>query len=213
MVGPPVGQAVDQPRIAVEGEDDRLVGGEDGVEVAIREPVGVLLRRLQLHQVHHVDHPDLQLRQVPAQELNGGQGLQRRHVAAAGHDHVGLAVLVVAGPFPDAEARRAMLDRLVHAQPLRRRLLAGDDHVDVVAAAQTVIRHRKQRVGVRRQVDPDHLGLLVDHVVDEAGILMAETVVILAPDMRAEEIVERGDRPPPRDLAAHLQPLRVLIEH
>ena len=35
MVGAAVGQAVDQPRVAVVGEDDRLVGGEEVVEVAI----------------------------------------------------------------------------------------------------------------------------------------------------------------------------------
>ena len=35
MVGAAVGQPVDQPRIAVVGEDDRLVGGEEVVEVAI----------------------------------------------------------------------------------------------------------------------------------------------------------------------------------
>ena len=42
---------------------------------------------------------------------------------------------------------------------------------------------------------------------------MREAVVVLAPDVRAEQVVERGDRAPPRDLARHLQPLRVLVEH
>ena len=107
----------------------------------------------------------------------------------------------------------AVLDGLVHGQPLRRRLLARDDDVDVVAAAQAVIGHRQQRVGVRRQVDADDLGLLVDDVVDEAGILVAEAVVVLPPDVRAEEVVERGDRPPPGDVVAHLEPLGVLVEH
>ena len=41
---------------------------------------------------------------------------------------------------------------------------------------------------------------------------MGEAVVVLTPDVRAEEVVERGD------VAAtgshyHLQPLRVLVEH
>ena len=64
VVRPPVGQPVDQPRVAVEGEDDRLVLGEQGVEVPVGEAVRVLARRLQLHQVHDVDDADLQLRQV-----------------------------------------------------------------------------------------------------------------------------------------------------
>ena len=106
-----------------------------------------------------------------------------------------------------------MLDGLVHRQPLRRRLLAGDDDVDVVAAAEAVVGDREQAVGVGRQVDADHLRLLVDDVVDEAGVLVAEAVVVLPPDVRAEEVVERGDRPPPGDVVAHLQPLGVLVEH
>ena len=42
---------------------------------------------------------------------------------------------------------------------------------------------------------------------------MREAVVVLAPDVRAQEVVERRDRPAPRDVARHLQPLRVLVEH
>ena len=42
-----------------------------------------------------------------------------------------------------------------------------DDDVHVVAAAQAVVGHRKQAVGIRRQVDPDGLRLLVDDVIDE----------------------------------------------
>ena len=106
-----------------------------------------------------------------------------------------------------------MRDGRVHVEPLRRRLLAGDDDVDVVAAAQAVVGDREQRVRVGRQVDADDFRLLVDHVVDEAGILMAEAVVILSPDVRREQVVERGDRPPPRNVTRHLQPLGVLVEH
>ena len=138
--------------------------------------------------------------QMLAQQLDGGQRLQGRHVAAAGHHHVGLAAAVVARPFPDAEPGLAVLDRLVHRQPLRRGLLAGDDDVDVVAAAQAMVGDREQAVGVGRQVDADDLGLLVHDVVDEAGILVAEAVVILPPDVARQQVVERGDRPPPGDV-------------
>jgi hypothetical protein len=50
-------------------------------------------------------------------------------------------------------------------------------------------------------------------VVDEAGILVREAVVILPPDMRGQQIIQRGDLAPPRQLRGDLQPLRVLIEH
>ena len=107
----------------------------------------------------------------------------------------------------------AVLDGRVHVEPLQRGLLAGDDDVDVVAAAQAVVGHREQRVGVRRQIDADDLGLLVDHVIDEARVLVAEAVVVLPPDVRGEQVVQRGDRPPPRDVPRDLQPLGVLVEH
>ena len=99
-----------------------------------------------------------------------------------------------------ADPGRAVRDGLLHRQPLRRRLFAGDDDVDVVAAAQAVIGHAQQAVGVRRQVDADDSGLLVDDVIDEARILMAEAVVILPPDVAREQVVERRDRPPPRNV-------------
>ena len=70
------------------------------------QAVRVFALRLQLHQVHDVDHAHLQLRQVLADQLHRSQRLQRRNVAAARHDHVGLAALVVARPLPDAEALR-----------------------------------------------------------------------------------------------------------
>ena len=76
-----------------------------------------------------------------------------------------------------------MLDRLVHGQPLRGRLLAGDDDVHVVAAAQAVIGDGQQAVGVGRQIHADDFGLLVDHVIDEARVLVAEAVVVLTPDV------------------------------
>ena len=213
VVRPPVGQPVDQPRVAVVGEDHRPVGGEERVELRVGEPVRVLVLVLQPHQVDDVDEADAQVGQPLAQDRRGGQRLERRDVAGAAEHDVGILAVVVARPLPDAEAARAVRDRLVHRQVVERRLLAGHDHVDVVAAAQAVVADRQQAVRVRRQVDADDLGLLVDHVVDEARVLVREAVVVLAPDVRGEQVVERGDRPAPRDRARHLQPLRVLVEH
>ncbi len=143
----------------------------------------MLARRLQLHQVHDVDDADLQIRSVLPEEIDGGERLQRRDIAAAGHHHVGLAASVVAGPLPDPEPGRAVLDRLVHRQPLGRGLLAGDDDVDVVPAAQAVVGDREQAVGVGREIDAHDLGLLVHDVIDEARVLVAEAVVVLPPDV------------------------------
>ncbi len=139
-----VGQAMDQPGVAVEREDDRLVLREETVEVLVAQAVRVFARWLELHQIHNVDHADFQFREVLAEQVHRGEGLQRRHVAAARHDDIGLATLVVAGPIPDADAGRAMLDRLVHGQPLRSQLLAGHDQVDVVAGCAGSGRSRSE---------------------------------------------------------------------
>src|SRR5579862_1009305 len=68
---------------------------------------------------------------------------------------------------PDADAFRAMLDRGVHREPLRRRVFSGDHHVHIMHAAQAVIHDREQAVGVWRQIDAHDFGLFVDDVIDE----------------------------------------------
>ena len=105
--------------------------------------------------------------------------------------------------------QHGVLDR----QPVGGRLLADDDDVDVVTAPQAVVGHREQAVGIGRQVHTNDLGLLVHDMVDEAGVLMGEPVVVLAPDVRAEEVGERCDRPAPGQCPRDLQPLRVLVQH
>ena len=147
------------------------------------------------HQVDDVDDPDLELGNVLPQQVDRRQRFERRDVAGAGHHDIGLTALIVARPLPDADASRAVPDRRVHVEPLRRRLLARDDDVDVVPAPQAMVGHGQQRVGVGRQIDPHDFGLLVHDVIDEARILMAEAVVVLTPDVRRQQIIERRDRP------------------
>ena len=76
-----------------------------------------------------------------------------------------------------------------------------------------MIGDRQQAIRVRRQIDPHDVGFLVGDVIDEARILVGKAVVILAPDMRGEQVVQRCDRLAPGNLAAHFQPLGVLVEH
>ena len=144
---------------------------------------------LQLHEVDNVDHPYFQIRQMLVHNGNGGERLQRGHVAAAGHDHVGRNALVVAGPRPDTNAFGAVFDCGVHHQPLRGRVFARDYNIDVMPAAQAVIHHREQAICIRRKVNAHNLGFLVHDMVDETGILVREAVVILPPDMRGQQVV------------------------
>ena len=50
-----------------------------------------------------------------------------------------------------------------------------------VTAAQAVIGDRQQGVGIRRQVDTNHLRLLIHDMVDKSRILVAESIVVLPP--------------------------------
>ena len=58
VVAPVVGELVDQPRIAVKGENNRLVLGEQRVVLPVRQTMRVLVFRDEPHEVDDVDHPD-----------------------------------------------------------------------------------------------------------------------------------------------------------
>ena len=118
-----------------------------------RQPMRMFGAGLQLEQIDHIDEADLDVGELLAQQHGCGQSFQRRDVAGRGHDHVGLAALVVAGPIPNADAFGAVRDGRVHGHVLQMQLLVADDHVDVVLAAQAVVGHRQQAVHVGRQID------------------------------------------------------------
>ena len=138
-------QAMDQPRIAVKSEDDRLIGRENGIEIPIAQSVRMFSGRLQGHEVHHINHSNPEIRNVLAEPVYRGQSFECGNIAAAGHHHIRLAAMIVAGPVPDADSGGAMVDRRFHFKPLQGRLLARNDHVDVIPAAQAMIGHREQR--------------------------------------------------------------------
>src|SRR5262245_4003503 len=76
-----------------------------------------------------------------------------------------------------------------------------------------MIRDRQQTVGIRRKIYADDFGLLVDNVIDEPWVLVAEAVMVLSPDVARQKVVQRADRPPPGNVIAYLQPLSMLVEH
>src|ERR1700687_1260561 len=99
-----------------------------------------------------------------------------------------------------------MLDGGLHVQPLQCRLFSCNDYVDVVSAAQAVVRHRKKGIGIRRKVHAHDVRLLVHNMVDEAGILMGEPVMVLAPNVGGKEIIQGGDRAWPGNISRHFEP-------
>src|SRR5260370_20391817 len=118
-----------------------------------------------------------------------------------------------ASAFPDPDSNGAMLYSPLHAQPLQGGLFARDNHIYIVPTAQTAIGDKEQRIRVGRQVDPDNICLFVHHMINKAGVLVAETVMVLPPNVRSQQVVERRDTPPPGDVPCCLQPFRVLVKH
>src|SRR5262249_45626961 len=119
----------------------------------------------------------------------------------------------IAGPGPDTEPGLTMPDGLIHGQPLGRRLFPCNNDIDIVPAAQTVIRDGEKAIRIGRQIDTDDFRLLVDDVIDEARVLMAESIVVLAPNMARQQVVQGSDGSPPWNMVADFQPFGVLIEH
>ena len=198
--GPLVGQAVDEPGIRVEVEDDGPVVGKQGRPLGIRQAMRVLVVRDQLEQVDAVDAADLELGEMLQQQVDGGERLVRADVAARGHDEIWLLAAIGAELRPDADALGAVDDGVLHGQVLQVLLLVGHDDVDVVGRAQAVVGHGEETVAVGREVDADYLGWLVGDDVEEAGVLVREAVVVLTPDDGGEEDVEGCDLVAPFNL-------------
>ena len=131
--------------------------------------------------------------EVLAQQIDRGQALQGGHVTAAGHDHVRLAALVVAGPVPDADAGGAVLDRLRPWSTTAARPAYGATITLMRSvAAQAALHDAQQRIGIRREVDQNEFGLLRhDRIVDESGALVRIAVMFLAPHVRGHQEVQR----------------------
>ena len=162
VIRPAVGQPMNQKRVAVIRKDDGLVAREQEIEIRVAQPVWMFGGRLQPHEIDDVDHAHLEAGQVVPKDGRGGQGFERRHVARRGHDQIRLGAFIVARPLPDADPGSAVPYGGVHPQPLRRRVFTRNDDVDVLPAAQTVVHHAQETVGVRRQIHAHDLGLLVE---------------------------------------------------
>src|SRR5438128_11551686 len=102
----------------------------------------MLSARHQPEEVYDIDEAQLQVRKMLPQHGCGGKRLHRRDVAATRDDEIGLAVLIAARPFPYPGTLRAVLNRGVHVEILKVRLLVGDNHIDVVSASQAVRSNR-----------------------------------------------------------------------
>jgi len=199
VVGPAVSQSVYQPGVSVIGEYNGFVRGKKRIEFVVGKTVRMLFFGLKRHKVNDIYDTDFQVGDKISDDINGGKRLKRGYVAAARHYNIRLPPLVVACPFPDTDTRGAVFDGLVHIEPLWIGLFSRHNNVYVISAAQAMVGNRQQRIGVRRKIYSYNVRFFVHHMVDEAGVLMAEAVMVLPPDVRGQKVIKRGDWPSPRD--------------
>src|SRR3954468_19430874 len=76
-----------------------------------------------------------------------------------------------------------------------------------------MVSNGEQTIRIGWQINPDHLRLFVNDMIDEARVLVRKTIMVLPPDVRGEQIIERRNGTAPWDVIANLQPLGVLVEH
>ena len=119
MVLAAISEPMDEPRVSMEIENHRLVYGEKGVKIAVRQPVRVVLCWLQLEQIHDVDVSNLQVGKFLAKKHDRRQRFLRRNVARRGHDQVRLASLIVASLLPHTDSLRTMNDGFLHVHVLK----------------------------------------------------------------------------------------------
>src|SRR5260370_20297025 len=142
---------------------------------------------VELEQVDHVDEKDLQVGKLLAKQLRCRKGLLGRYITGRSHDQVRLPILVVARPVPNADALGAMLDRGFHIQILKMQLLVGNDHVDIVLAPQAVIGYGQQTIDVGWKVNARDSSALIEHNVQESGLLVRKSVVVFPPNRRSDQ--------------------------
>src|ERR1700730_4008197 len=70
MIGATISQSVNQRGVAVVGENNRLVGGEERIKFTVRQTVRMLTRSLQGHSIHHIHDPHFDIGKMLAQKID-----------------------------------------------------------------------------------------------------------------------------------------------
>lgn len=170
--------------------------------------------RDKLEEVNDVDETNLELGKVLFQKGSGSKRLHSRDITATSHNEVWVIVGVThTRPFPNTKTLGTVRNSSFHVEVLQVILLIGNYNVDIILAVETVVHDRKKTVTVGREVDADDLGGLVGDDVEETGVLVSETVMVLTPDRGGKQNVERGDFGTPFDLKTLFDPFAVLVNH
>src|SRR4051812_44327499 len=165
----------------------------------------MLGRRLQLEQIDDIDEPNLQIHEFFAQKGGSRESFLGGYISGGCDDYVWLPSLVITGPIPDSDPFRAMRDRRVHIQILQVLLFVADDHVHIVLTSQAVIGNRQQAVHVGWQIDARDIRTFIYDNVEKSRILVGKAIMVLAPDRRGNQQVQRSNGITPREVIADLQ--------
>ena len=135
----------------MEIEQNRPVGGEQHIKVAVAEAVGVLAGLGEGKQLHHIQHPHLQLGNFPPQDGHRRQGFLGGHIPRTGHHQIRfigllaatglLAAPIVGGPVPQADPLGHVGPGLLQLQVLEVGLLVRNDDVAHVGFGQGHLGH------------------------------------------------------------------------
>jgi len=208
-----VGESVDEPWVGMEIEDDGLVVGEDVGPLLIGHSMGMVSLVDELEEIDNVDESDLELGEELAEKSGGSKRLLRGDITAGSHDEIRLLTVVVGSKVPDSDTLGAVSNSLIHGKELKMVLLVCNNDVDVVGGTEAMVHDGEKGVSVRWEVDSDNIGALVGDNIEETGILMGETIVILSPDGGGKKDVEGGDLRTPLDLVTFLDPFAMLVDH
>src|SRR5699024_1611311 len=115
--------------------------------------------------------------------------------------------------LPDTDTLGAVFYSLFHRQPLAAWMFGSNDGIYIIFALDTVIKAGEQTVSIRREIHADNICFLVGNVIQEAGILMSKSIVVMLPYIGGQDKVQRGDRLSPGKLVADFQPFCVLSCH
>lgn len=185
-----VGKTVNQPRVGVEVENNRLVIGKDGSVLSIGQTVRMVAIGLQLEQVDDIDEANLQLGKVLTKKGSSSKRFLRASVTATCHDDIRLFTCIVGGPRPNSKTLATVGDSFFHVEELKVILLVGNNDIDVVDRLEAVVHGAEESVGIRWEVDASDLGGLVANDIKETGVLVSEAIVILSPNGGSEKDVK-----------------------
>src|ERR1700690_2216331 len=98
----------------MEDERDRSVLSKELLEFLLSETMGMIFCRTKCHKVNDIDKTQFELGQMLSQNGNCGERFKSRHISGTCKNGIGLAPIVRARPFNNADSFFAQSDRLTH---------------------------------------------------------------------------------------------------